>query len=79
MPLYEFQCGACQQEVEILVRSGEEELACPECGGHSLERLMSVTARPAVNSSLPVCSPTPPPGDGCGLPQCGQGRCAGLE
>ncbi|MCA9178608.1 MAG: zinc ribbon domain-containing protein [Planctomycetales bacterium] len=74
MPLYEYECAACEQVCELLVRSAEEELACPNCGGKQLTRQLSVTARPAT-ASLPMA----PPAGGCGRPQCGQGRCMGME
>lgn len=75
MPLYEYQCEQCQCQFEVLVR-GDERAECPQCGGGELNRLISVTARPqGADSSLPLCE-SPVPGSGCGLPQCGNGRCA---
>src|SRR5690606_5532042 len=32
MPLYEYTCGGCGKEFEVLVR-GQEKPACPSCGG----------------------------------------------
>jgi putative FmdB family regulatory protein len=46
MPIYEYQCRACDEVFEALVRSGESA-ACPSCQGHDLERLLSSFA---VNS-----------------------------
>ena len=48
MPLWEFSCGGCGEEFELLLlgRSGERE-ECPRCGGTKLERLLSV---PGVKS-----------------------------
>lgn len=45
MPIYEFRCLTCGNLVEILFTSSEQEanLACPECRGESLERVVSVT------------------------------------
>lgn len=75
MPIYEYTCRQCDHDFELLVR-GSELPQCPKCGGAELEKLLSVpAAHTAAANSLPVCE-SPPPGGGCGLPQCGTGRCA---
>lgn len=79
MPLYEYHCQDCQHSVEVLIRFSEQQPTCPDCGGARLERLISLPAAPSVaGRALPVCE-TPMPTGGCGLPQCGMGRCAGQE
>jgi putative FmdB family regulatory protein len=40
MPIYEYQCRACQQQFEALVR-GSESPVCPACQSGDLERLLS--------------------------------------
>jgi len=47
MPLYEYACKACGNGFELLVRH-DTEVACPECGGAEVEKLLSM---PAVKSS----------------------------
>ncbi len=76
MPLYEYECSDCASQAELLIRS-DTRPTCPSCGSLKLTRLLSVPAVPmkADGSQLPMCMPTP--ASGCGLPQCGQGRCAG--
>lgn len=32
MPLYEFACSHCGEQVELLVKMGTEETKCPACG-----------------------------------------------
>ena len=79
MPLYEYRCQQCGAEQEILFRN-EDDLVCETCGQRNLEKMLSVPASPAVGNAkqLPVYgSRDSMPGGGCGLPQCGQGRCAG--
>lgn len=80
MPLYEYCCQKCGESQEILYRT-EKDLVCSHCGSTRLEKLLSVPAAPSMGTSreLPVCGPSSRPamGGGCGLPQCGQGRCAG--
>ncbi len=45
MPIYEFKCMKCEEFIELLVMSknDEDELKCPKCGGQSFERVMSRT------------------------------------
>ena len=44
MPIYEYRCSACGEEVELLVRS-DATPACPHCGAPLTERLLSVPSR----------------------------------
>jgi putative FmdB family regulatory protein len=42
MPIYEYQCQKCQHELEALQKFSDKPLReCPECGKHSLKRLLS--------------------------------------
>jgi putative FmdB family regulatory protein len=69
MPIFNYRCSSCGTEFERLVRS-ETRVACPECQGRKLERLMSLTARPATSGKPADFSRLgPPPGGGC----CGGG------
>ncbi|HEX6643954.1 MAG TPA: zinc ribbon domain-containing protein [Gemmatimonadales bacterium] len=45
MPIYDYHCTACGARFERLVR-GTRKVAC-DCGSAEVERLMSLTARPA--------------------------------
>ena len=67
MPIYSYRCTACETEFEQLVR-GDTRVACPECEGRKLERLMSLPARPAAagKAAAPDVSRLgPPAGGGC--------------
>ena len=68
MPLDESACRKCEHTFEQLVFNGEV-VHCPQCQGKRVERLLSVPAKPRVesSSSLPMsCDPrTPPCGPGC--------------
>jgi len=44
MPIYEFECNTCKKKFELLVRSNAASLACPECNGKKLTRLISTFA-----------------------------------
>jgi putative FmdB family regulatory protein len=70
MPIYTYRCAACGIEFEQLVRSATR-VACPDCQGRKLERLMSLTARHASGTGKPADYSRlgPPPGGGC----CGGG------
>jgi putative FmdB family regulatory protein len=69
MPIYNYRCTGCGAEFERLVRS-DSDVVCPGCSGRELERLMSLTARPA-SSGKPADYGRlgPPAGGGC----CGGG------
>ena len=42
MPIYEYQCQKCHHHLEALQKISDKPLReCPECGKHSLQRLMS--------------------------------------
>ena len=42
MPIYEYECSKCSHYLEALQKIGDKPLReCPECGKHSLKRLMS--------------------------------------
>ncbi|MCA9139027.1 MAG: zinc ribbon domain-containing protein [Planctomycetales bacterium] len=74
MPLYEYECAECESNVELLVRSQDEQVECPKCGNKKLTRLMSAPAAPNMKgngSSLPVAAR----GESCGAPRCCGGIC----
>jgi putative FmdB family regulatory protein len=65
MPIYAYRCSACGAQFERLVR-GESAVTCPECRGRKLERLMSLTARPAsAGKPADFSRLGPPAGGGC--------------
>ena len=42
MPIYEYQCQKCHHHLEALQKFSDKPLReCPECGKHTLLRLMS--------------------------------------
>jgi len=42
MPIYEYQCSKCGHHLEALQKISDKPLReCPECGRHTLKRLMS--------------------------------------
>lgn len=42
MPIYEYQCEKCHHTLEALQKFSDKPLReCPECGKHSLKRLIS--------------------------------------
>lgn len=69
MPIYTYRCASCDTEFEQLVRA-DTKVACPGCQGRKLERLMSLTARPAgAGKPADYSRLGPPAGGGC----CGGG------
>jgi putative FmdB family regulatory protein len=42
MPIYEYQCEKCHHQLEALQKLNDKPLReCPECGRHTLKRLLS--------------------------------------
>lgn len=75
MPIYEFHCGKCEKDSEILVRSTKwEGTKCPHCGSTRLEKKLSVftSAEAASSGSAPACGNVGG-GGGCGC-CCGGGK-----
>ncbi|HAW02120.1 MAG: FmdB family zinc ribbon protein [Limisphaerales bacterium] len=61
MPIYEFKCGNCKKDHEILVRSHNwSGTPCPACGANQLQKKLSVFAASSSESeATPPCSGTP--------------------
>ena len=65
MPLFAYECSACHQEHEILVR-GDTAPECPSCGSKDLVKQASAFA-PMMGSASYKAAPTP-----CGAASCCQ-------
>lgn len=64
MPLYEFECPACHEEFEELVRNAGavSEVACPKCGQRKVKKKLStfasrVSGGASASLSGPACAP----------------------
>jgi len=45
MPIYEYQCKACDTVTEFLVGVGEDTvISCPDCGSTDMEKVMSTAS-----------------------------------
>ncbi len=71
MPLYEFHCGKCNRDSEVLVRSSSwEGTKCPHCGSAKLSKKFSTFASSTAGESAgPACTGQP---KSCGM--CGTGK-----
>ena len=68
MPIYEYQCDACDKEFEELVRSADHaSIKCPKCGGRKVKRRLSVFAARQAESPSSAPGPAGPCGR-CGDP-----------
>jgi putative FmdB family regulatory protein len=65
MPIYEFRCGACEKDSEVLVRSTDwKGTHCPHCNSTNLSKKLSVFAAGGESAAeLPPCTGNPA---GCG-------------
>ncbi len=73
MPLYEYECKACEHQVEIFVPTTSTTPVCPDCGSKKLTKLLSVIGSPVVHSSAGKGASSE--GGECGRPQCASGGC----
>jgi putative FmdB family regulatory protein len=70
MPIYEYTCEKCDSTFELLLR-GDDQPACPHCGGRQLAKLLSVPAAHSQGSgNLPMYDGPPCGMGGCGRPEC---------
>jgi len=71
MPIYKFQCEACEHQFESLVMKRDETVSCPSCASKQLRKLITAAS---IGSGVPdtpcgnaPCSPVPMcAGGGCG-------------
>ncbi|OGT78002.1 MAG: hypothetical protein A3J35_07255 [Gammaproteobacteria bacterium RIFCSPLOWO2_02_FULL_52_10] len=49
MPIYEYHCGKCENDFELLVRT-ETVIECPSCGNQELRKKISAFA---ISSGTP--------------------------
>lgn len=92
MPLYEYLCHDCQEQVSLFFRSFAEvetkPAVCPECSGGSLERIISKVAvvqagkgeqAGVVNSSQTAMDTSDPKALARSMREAGQGQDFGRE
>jgi putative FmdB family regulatory protein len=92
MPLYEYLCHDCQEQVSLFFRSFAEvetkPAVCPECGSDNLERIISKVAvvqagkgeqAGPVNSSQPAADSSDPKALARSMREAGQGQDFGRE
>ena len=72
MPIFEYVCGDCKEQFEVLVR-GNEKPVCPSCGKKSLAKQLSVPSAHVVGSAGPPCA-AKESGE-CGASGCPSGGC----
>lgn len=72
MPIYEYACGKCGNEFEMLVRS-DTVPGCPSCRSTEVEKKLSVFA--TAGSAEDAASVAAGPCGTCGDPR-GPGSCA---
>ena len=73
MPLYEFHCGKCEKDFELLVPTSKwEGTPCPHCGSKKLEKKLSTFAASVNPISFAPCDAGP-----CPMPARSKGHAAG--
>ena len=51
MPIYDYRCGACGAQFELLVRASTVP-ACPHCGCATLDKRVSAPAAPGKSKQI---------------------------
>ncbi len=75
MPIYEFHCGKCERDSEILVRSSDwEGTRCPHCGAATLEKKFSTFASCPTGNTAGAAPSNPGSGGRSGGCGCAPGR-----
>ncbi|OHB74411.1 MAG: hypothetical protein A2Z34_02030 [Planctomycetes bacterium RBG_16_59_8] len=59
MPIYEYSCERCANKFEVLVRSADQKIACPDCGGARIEKLFSSFSATSASTSPAACPIAP--------------------
>lgn len=75
MPIYEYQCTACNKEFELLVKNNSD-ISCSFCGSRDISKKISsfafsVSRTPGTPSCASTCN------DGFNQGTCGSGMCCG--
>ena len=71
MPIYEYRCTGCGQEVEVLLRNPQSSaVQCPQCGAELSHRLPSAPARLLASFDSPTCCGRE---ERCERPPCSEG------
>ena len=71
MPIFDYQCTACEARFELLVRA-DTRVVCPACGAGKVTKLLSLPARAGGGGRPADFSSLGPPksggwcGGGCG-------------
>ncbi len=75
MPIYEYTCKGCGEELELLVSSSRAKPACPHCGSQKLTRRLSAFAAHSRSSASAPCSSGQCPAGSPTAGACASGGC----
>jgi putative FmdB family regulatory protein len=73
MPIYEYHCTTCGERVEVLVRSGVTEPACPSCGSPLTNKLFSTPSVLSGRTQRPAGHTCCGREERCDAPPCSEG------
>jgi putative FmdB family regulatory protein len=72
MPIYEYRCCDCNTSFEVLLRSSET-VVCPNCGGTSLDKLISAPFISSGHKARPAGQTCCGRAERCDSPPCNEG------
>jgi putative FmdB family regulatory protein len=73
MPIYEYRCGSCSEQVEVLVRSSKTTPLCPNCGSPLTDKLFSVPSILSAQNRRPAGHTCCGQEERCEAPPCSSG------
>ncbi len=53
MPIFDYRCNQCDTVSELLLRSTDCDVTCPNCGSADMERLVSASYTIKMGSAAP--------------------------
>jgi len=74
MPIYEYACMECESHFGELVRSMDQAVTCPECGGANVLKQLSTFAVHGTSAKQPSFAGPSGSGGGCCGGSCGCGH-----
>ncbi|HEY6094682.1 MAG TPA: zinc ribbon domain-containing protein [Gallionellaceae bacterium] len=78
MPIYEYRCGSCGVQNDVMQKMSDAELTtCPACGKETYSKQLSAAGFQLKGNGYYVTDFKNKPAPACGTGGCGSGGCGG--
>jgi len=74
MPIYEYWCAGCKEQVEVWLRTGGDRPVCPHCGEPLQQKLFSASHVMSGTTSRPAGRTCCGQEERCAAPPCAMGN-----